>query len=83
MKTRCYNEKDPHFERWGGRGIIICDEWLNDFKAFYDWAMNNGYQDDLTIDRIDNELGYSPDNCRWATVMQQNNNKRNTKVVIK
>lgn len=79
MKTRCYNTSDFHFERWGARGITVCDEWKNDFKAFYDWAMSNGYSDDLSIDRIDNDKGYSPDNCRWATAKEQNNNKRNVK----
>jgi hypothetical protein len=61
--------------RYGGRGVSICDEWRNDFQAFYDWAMANGYRDGLTIDRINNDEGYSPDNCRWATSVCQQNNK--------
>ena len=79
MKQRCYNPNKPQYKDWGGRGITICDEWLNDFMAFYDWAMSNGYQDNLTIDRIDNNKGYEPSNCRWVDHKIQNRNKRNNR----
>lgn len=77
MKARCYREKDKDFPNYGGRGITVCDEWRNDFWAFAAWAYASGYKPGLTIDRIDNDLGYSPDNCRWVERADQNRNKRN------
>lgn len=81
MKTRCFNERDPHFDRWGGRGITVCEEWRNDFKSFYEWSMSHGYNDTLTIDRIDNDKGYSPNNCRWITLGEQSANRRCVKFI--
>lgn len=82
MKTRCCNESNINYERYGAKGIAICKEWLDDFMNFYNWAIANGYRDDLTIDRIDNDKGYSPDNCRWVTQKEQQNNKRNNRKIM-
>ena len=81
MKSRCYREKDNHYSYYGGRGISVCDEWKSDFMSFYNWAINNGYQEDLTIDRIDFNGNYEPNNCRWATVDEQINNRRYNRMV--
>lgn len=76
MKTRCYNSNSPNYKYYGESGVLICDEWRNDFKSFYDWAMNNGYSEELTIDRINPFGNYEPSNCRWATYEEQAKNKR-------
>lgn len=81
MKQRCYNPNNTYYHRYGGRGITVCADWKQNFKAFYDWAMTSGYQDDLSIDRINNDKGYSPDNCRWATRKVQERNKSRNRLV--
>ena len=75
MKVRCLCKTNKWYPHYGGRGITVCDEWMS-FEPFYSWAMANGYSDSLTLDRIDNDKGYSPDNCRWATQHEQSMNKR-------
>lgn len=81
MKGRCYNKNNKDYKDYGGRGIIICNEWLNDYTVFRKWAMENGYKENLTIDRIDVNGNYEPSNCRWATNQIQQLNKRNNRLV--
>ena len=76
MLQRCNNKNNPSYKNYGSRGIIVCDEWKNDFKSFYDWAMKNGYEKGLTLDREDNDGSYEPDNCRWVTKDIQSRNRR-------
>lgn len=71
MKRRCANPKRQFYYRYGGRGIRVCKDWENSFLAFYDWSMVNGYSDNLSIDRKENDGNYEPDNCRWATSKEQ------------
>lgn len=81
MKDRCYNKRNKNYMDYGGRGIEVCQEWINSYISFKKWSLLNGYQDGLTIDRIDVNGNYYPENCRWADVIQQNNNKR-TNIII-
>ncbi|MFC2577682.1 MAG: hypothetical protein ACFNQH_01330 [Veillonella parvula] len=75
---RCYFDKKSKYYK---NGIGVCDDWKNDYLKFREWSYNNGYTDELTIDRIDNEKGYSPDNCRWVTKKEQQNNKSNNVLI--
>ena len=77
MMDRCYRSKSANFKFYGGRGIKVCEEW-QDAKAFGDWAESNGYKPGLSLDRIDPDKDYSPNNCRWVTAHEQANNRRNT-----
>ena len=81
MKARCYYNGNSQ-KNYKDKGITICNEWLHDFSCFHKWAMNNGYSDNLTIDRIDNSKGYSPENCRWATPLEQGLNTSRTLKVL-
>ena len=76
--ARCFNKNDKRYRNYGGRGITICEEWKKDFMNFYNWALNNGYKDNLTIDRIDVNGNYEPLNCKWSTIAEQNNNTTRT-----
>ena len=78
IHTRCNNPNSINYKDYGGRGINLCEEWKNDFSSFLDWSTSNGYAENLTIDRIDNDGNYCPENCRWVTNKKQQNNKRST-----
>jgi len=78
MRNRCNNPNNERYEDYGGRGITVCKEWNETFIYFWNWALANGYSDTLTLERKDNNLGYNPKNCKWATYKEQNKNRRPT-----
>jgi hypothetical protein len=81
MKSRCHYPSSTYYCNYGARGITVCDDWRNNFVKFAEWSLSNGYKEDLTIDRVDNGRGYSPDNCRWVDRKTQNQNKRNSCII--
>lgn len=78
VKARCTNPNEPAYPEYGGRGVTLCDQWMK-FEPFQEWALDNGYQETLSIDRNDNDLGYSPSNCSWENRVMQNRNRRPNK----
>lgn len=81
MKARCNNPKSKSYKDYGARGIKVCNEWEHNFQAFYDWAIASGYTDELTIERIDNSIGYSPQNCMWITKSEQSAHRRSCVII--
>lgn len=81
MKGRCYRKTMKRYNMYGGRGIKVCDEWKKSFICFADWALTNGYQDNLTIDRIDVNGNYEPNNCRWVSNLEQQSNRTNNRFI--
>ncbi len=81
MIERCTYKKHKTYNDYGGRGIVVCDEWLESFENFYSWSCENGYEEGLTIERINNNGNYEPDNCKWVTLDDQRYNKRNTVII--
>lgn len=83
MKERCFSKQNQAYSFYGGKGITICDDWLNDFISFYNWAIDNGYKDNLTIDRINTDSNYEPDNCRWVNMSIQAQNTKHIRATNK
>lgn len=81
MKARCNNKRNPKYSSYGERGISVCEEWENSFCSFLEWSLQNGYNQNLTLDRIDNNKGYYPENCRWTTRKVQQNNTRHNRYI--
>lgn len=81
MKSRCYDKTDKRYSDYGGRGIEICPEWLENFENFVSWSLENGFDDNLQIDRIDNDSGYSPQNCRWISIKENCRNRRSNVMI--
>lgn len=82
MKGRCENPKADNYKYYGARGIKVCDIWEKNFENFYNWSIKNGYEENLTIDRIDVNGNYCPENCAWKTIKEQENNRRNNRVLM-
>lgn len=81
MKKRCINLNEPAYKNYGGRGISVCDEWVRSFESFRDWGLSHGYRDGLSIDRVNNDGDYCPENCRWADAKTQGNNRRSNRLL--
>lgn len=81
MKRRCYSPEHEGYKNYGGRGIKVCDEWKNDFMNFYTWAISHGYKDNLTIDRINVNESYTPNNCKWSNIKEQQRNRTNNRMI--
>jgi len=81
IKTRCYNPNCADFQDYGGRGITVCEEWKDDFSAFMEWALSHGWEEGLSIERIDFNEGYTPNNCKWIPLSEQPKNRRTVRQI--
>ena len=82
MLARCYKPNNINYKNYGAKGIRVCEEWKKSYSNFYNWSMKNGYSENLTIDRIDGSLGYSPNNCRWVTMKVQSENRKKRNIEL-